>query len=374
MAAAGDHTLDLLLRNGLISFVHADADMCISAVQGQAAIAFSVGAKLCDAVPALFGLDEAVEALHERAGERLILTNVATVEKNGAYERQDFVVVPDPDNGGYLLTITPSLANDELSIGLEQNLRKKLQLEKQVAAQARAIAATNDALKQTNADLVNFTRIISHDLKAPMRAIRYSSEDISSSLTATDDRQQLEAVSELRQQSVRLSQMVTDLLTYSRLGDKSMAIAPIATGALIEDIVRSIPRPEDLRIQISGDWPEVTTIGVLLDVVLRNLIDNAVKHHDRDEGEISVHGEMTEEALLIAVSDDGPGIPEDYHQAVLRPFTKIKKDQHDSSGLGLSMVHKVINDVGGELDLGSRLDGKRGTRITISWPLTIVAT
>jgi signal transduction histidine kinase len=374
MAAAGDPTLDLLLSNGLISLVQADAEMCISAVRGQAAIGFPVGAKLCDAVPVLFGLDEVVQALHARAGERLVMTNVATVEERGTYERQDFVVVPDPDSCGYLLAITPSLAHDELSIELEQNLRQKLHLETQVAAQARAISVVNDALKRTNADLVNFTRIISHDLKAPMRAIRYSAEDISSSLADADDGQQLIAVSELRQQSVRLSQMVTDLLAYSRLGDKSMAVAPIATAVLIEDIVRSLPRPQDLRIVVSGDWPEVTTVGVLLDVVLRNLIDNAVKHHDRGEGQISVRAQLTEEALLIVVSDDGPGIPEDYRQAVLRPFIKIKKDQHDSSGLGLSMVQKVINDVGGHLELGDRQDGKRGTRIAVSWPLTIMAT
>ena len=118
----------------------------------------------------------------------------------------------------------------------------------------------------------------------------------------------------------------------------------------------------------------ITTIGVLLDVVLRNLIDNAIKHHDCTQGEVSVFAKPSEHALEIVISDDGPGIPEDYREAVLRPFTKVKKDQHESSGLGLSMVEKVITDVGGQLDLGKRLDGKRGARIAVSWPLTIVAT
>ena len=185
---------------------------------------------------------------------------------------------------------------------------------------------------------------------------------------------QLIALDELRQQSVRLSQMVTDLLTYSRLGDKSMAVASVDTHALVQVKGYGVRCPAYLVIDISGEWPVITTIGVLLDVVLRNLIDNAIKHHDRKEGEISLLAKPTEHVLEIVISDDGPGIPEDYQPAVLRPFIKVKKDQHESSGLGLSMVDKVITDVGGQLDLGNRLDGKRGARIAVSWPLTIVAT
>ncbi len=374
MASGDDGMLGLLLDQGLISLVRADADLRIQAVHGQAVADIAIDVGLCNAVPALHGLDVAVQALHEQPGERLVLTNVSIIDADGSFERKDFVVLPDPATGGYVLSIAPSLANDELNVELEQNLRKKLQLETRLAAQACAIDAANDALKRTNADLVNFTRMISHDLKAPMRAIRYSAEDIGAALVDTEDEIQRVALDELRQQSVRLSQMVTDLLTYSRLGDKSMAIAPVDTHALVKEIINSMPRRQSLVIDVAGDWPTITTIGVLLDVVLRNLIDNAIKHHDREAGEISVFAKPSEHALEINISDDGPGIPEDYQEVVLRPFTKVKKDQHGSSGLGLSMVEKVITDVGGQLDLGNRLDGKRGARIAVSWPLTIVAT
>ena len=161
MAGSDDGMLDLLFDQGLISLVRAGADLRICAVHGQAAADIPIDAGLCDAVPALHGLDAAVQALHERPGERLVLTNVSVIETDGSFERQDFVVLPDPATGGYLLSITPSLTNDVLNVELEQNLRKKLQLETRVAAQARAIDATNDALKRTNADLVNFTRMTS---------------------------------------------------------------------------------------------------------------------------------------------------------------------------------------------------------------------
>ena len=117
----------------------------------------------------------------------------------------------------------------------------------------------------------------------------------------------------------------------------------------------------------------ITTIGVLLDVVLRNLIDNAIKHHDLEAGTITVSAEQTGSALEIVVADDGPGIPQDYQEAVVRPFVKVNKDQYDASGLGLSMVDKVIADVGGRLAIGDRPDRQRGAHIAVSWPLTIVA-
>ncbi|MFY0611297.1 MAG: HAMP domain-containing histidine kinase [Hyphomicrobiaceae bacterium] len=373
MAGSAEAMLEVLLGQGLMSLVQADAELKIVAMHGAAAARLPKGSGLCDALPVLYGLDDAIRALHDGKEGRLVLTNVAMVSEAGASERQDFVVLPDPATGGYVLSITPSLANDDLTVELEQNLRKKLQLESRVAAQARAIDATNAALKRTNDDLVDFTRMISHDLKAPMRAIRYSAEDIGSALAGTEDETQLVALDELRRQSVRLSRMVTDLLVYSRLGDKLAAVATVDTDTLVREVAASIPRPAGLQLTVSGTWPVLTTVEVLLDVVLRNLIDNAVKHHDRETGLISVAASSTEAALEIVVSDDGPGIPEDYRQAILRPFVKINKDQHDTSGLGLSMVDKVISDIGGRLEIGDRLDGQRGARAKVLWPLTIVA-
>lgn len=372
--AGGDGMLALLLEQGLISLVRAEADFTISAVHGRVASDVATSAKLCEAVPVLFGLEAALEELHRQPGARYAMTNVSVIDDANAGERCDFVVVADPASGGYVLSITPSLANDDLTVELEQNLRIRLQLETRVAAQARAIDVTNEALRRTNADLVNFTRMISHDLKAPMRAIRYSAEDISEALADTDDEVQIVALDELRQQSVRLSQMVTDLLSYSRLGDKDTAVSCVDTDALVREVVRSLPRPDGFDVDVTGEWPVIRTTGVLLDVVLRNLIDNAIKHHDRKDGRVTVEARPGATTLEIAISDDGPGIPERYREAVLRPFRKVKKDQHEASGLGLTMVEKVIGDVGGRLELGERADGGRGARIAVSWPLTIAAT
>jgi signal transduction histidine kinase len=371
VTGANDPTFELLLARGLLSVARARRDQSIVRVRGGAEADLPIGAQLCgDAVPALCGLEDEVVALKGQPQERLVVANITMIGREGVTERFDYVAFFDADADQFVLSIMSCVANDQAGIEQEQNLRARAQLERQVAAQAAAIASANEAIKRTNADLINFTRIISHDLKAPMRAIRYSADDIEAALVETDDATQLDALAELRTHSNRMAKMVTDLLAYSRLEDKAHAIAVVDTHDMVESVVTSLARPEALKINIVGVWPKISTIGALLDVVVRNLLDNAVKHHDRDHGEIHISAAATDEWLVISVADDGPGIPEKYQQAVLRPFIKVNRNQTGGSGMGLSMVHKVVADIGGRLEVGNRPNGERGTIVTVSWPLT----
>lgn len=372
MPGQNDNALDILIANGLVSLVRTDDALKITSCRGKAAEALPVGAKLCEAVPVLFGMDDQIRSLRRFAGRKVVMSNMSVIERDGSSGRQDFVVMCDHAQGGYLLSIMPSLANDVLAIDLEQSLRNTLQLEMKEAAQARAIEVINQSLERTNADLINFTRMISHDLKAPMRAIRYSAEDIETALGDTGDPEQLQALDQLQAQSRRLSRMVSDLLVYSRLEDKNVVAAPIDTDAMVREIAQSLPRPEKLRLEIKGTWPQITTIGVMLDVVLRNLLDNAIKHHDSGQGLIAVSAKTVDGFLNIEVCDDGPGIPKDYQEAVLRPFIRVKPNETRGSGMGLSMVKKVVDDAGGRINVGDRADGLRGVCIVVGWPLTNV--
>jgi signal transduction histidine kinase len=231
--------------------------------------------------------------------------------------------------------------------------------------------AANEALARTNADLVDFTRIVSHDLKAPMRAIRYSTEDIEQAMQEDDAAAQATALEDLRFQTIRLARLVSDLLAYSRLDDKAEADTEFDTRQLLGAIVSSLPRPAGLEIDIVGEWPSLRTAEPLPDLVLRNLIDNAIKHHDTGIGTIEVRGTLDDQALTVGVVDDGPGIPERHRAAVLAPFAKLATGQDLGSGLGLAMVDKVLRNRGGRIEVGDRLDGARGARIVVIWPLTI---
>jgi signal transduction histidine kinase len=101
--------------------------------------------------------------------------------------------------------------------------------------------------------------------------------------------------------------------------------------------------------------------------VVRNLVDNALKHHDRDHGVVAIEVEETREAIRVTVADDGPGIPAEFRERVFQPFTTLRpRDRVEGSGMGLAIVKKLIESHGGRIEIEGG-DG-RGTRMTFWWP------
>ena len=151
-----------------------------------------------------------------------------------------------------------------------------------------------------------------------------------------------------------MTRMLTGLLEYSRFSRRGEALETVDTAALVREVVSSLARPPAMAIEVAGSWPKLVTLAQPLDIVLRNLLDNAVKHHDRGEGTIVVEGVARSEDLLIRVRDDGPGIPPHWQTAVFEPFRMISEDLGEAhedrgAGLGLTLVKKIAESVGGSI-------------------------
>ena len=104
------------------------------------------------------------------------------------------------------------------------------------------------------------------------------------------------------------------------------------------------------------------------ELVLRNLINNAIKHHDKEQGVIEVYAEMVEEGYKVQVSDNGPGIPEEYREKAMQMFQTLKsRDNTEGSGMGLAICKKTVEYYGGQLFIETSPLG--GTTITMMWPI-----
>ena len=104
-----------------------------------------------------------------------------------------------------------------------------------------------------------------------------------------------------------------------------------------------------------------------LDLVFRNILSNVVKHHDRDNGVISIGSSITNDGVSISITDDGPGIPLDQQDKIFHLFGTIKsRDASDSSGMGLALVKKAMETAGGKVSVQS--SNKRGTTFCLEWP------
>lgn len=117
-----------------------------------------------------------------------------------------------------------------------------------------------------------------------------------------------------------------------------------------------------------GELVKVQSARAPLKQILMNVIGNAIKHHDKEAGTVTVDVSQTESMVQFSIADDGPGIPPDFHDRVFEMFQTLKpRDELEGSGMGLAVVKKVVESAGGSIEIHS-LEDVRGTRFVIEWP------
>lgn len=241
---------------------------------------------------------------------------------------------------------------------------------KESEAREREIAQD---LIRSNAELDKFAYVASHDLKAPLRAIdnlsKWICEDAAESLPEKSKRH----LEQMRQRVTRMEKLLDDLLLYSRArrSREASLIEEVSLNKIMSEIVDLLGAPSSFKIGYSFEALNIRTNRVALEQVLRNLIGNAIKHHDREVGEINVSGTLVGPGQLsIKVKDDGPGIEPQYHTQIFELFRTLRpRDEVEGSGMGLAIVKKLIENNGGTIEVES--DGSRGTCFTFSWPIEI---
>jgi signal transduction histidine kinase len=245
------------------------------------------------------------------------------------------------------------------------------------------LQAANDALAERdlralelsrlNTDLEEFAYVASHDLRAPLRAIRQLADWIEQDIQSVASSEVLENLQLMRQRTTRLEMLIASLLSYSQAGHAKSAVETVHLGELVEEIIGSIGPPPGFVVRFQGEAPIIHTQRSPLDHVLRNLISNAIKHHDRPEGEVVVSVHMIDGSAEFRVEDDGPGIAPEFHKRIFTIFQTLKsRDDQETSGVGLSIVQKIVDRAGGRVWIESA-PPRRGTGFLFTWPETVTA-
>ncbi|MFZ1107053.1 MAG: PAS domain-containing sensor histidine kinase [Rhodomicrobium sp.] len=227
-------------------------------------------------------------------------------------------------------------------------------------------------LARSNLHLEEFAHVASHDLRSPLRAIANTVEWLGEDLGDGAAPEIAEHLDRLRMQARRAMSLVTDLHAYSKAGREKELEETVDVGPMVEEIFRSLPAAKHMRLKFEGEPVSLVTAKAPLDLVLRNLIDNAVKYHDRTDGAIAVRCKAGRAAIAFEVEDDGPGIAEYYHDMVFQPFRKLESyEEVPGSGLGLATVKKTLEHFGCGITLCSPIRDGRGARFAFDWPLRI---
>lgn len=223
-------------------------------------------------------------------------------------------------------------------------------------------------LARSNQDLEQFAYVVSHDLKAPLRAITNLSTWIEEDLTdcLTEDSKQYMRL--LRQRVARLDLLISDILKYSRAGCADAQAVVVDSGALVRGVVGMLHVPAGCVVTIMPNMPTIETHKTALEQVFANLIGNAVKHHhDRSHAEIDVAATDAGAFVEFSVRDNGPGIDVAFHRRIFEVFRTLQSgDQAESSGIGLSIVKRLVERWGGEVRLESQAEA--GAKFSFTWP------
>lgn len=395
----------LLAKNHIYTMAWLDDDLIVTARFGELAPGLEVGESLSTCLPVLADYEEEIRSLPHDQQSSFELPGIMLVTPGRQdAPRIDIMVFrhgdpiaanadahagPTPNDAGprnpqstncFLVLVTRA-GTQTMDLAMARMQRERQMLLEDIAQKKLELDRVNAELELSNRDLEDFATIISHDLKAPMRALRYLADDIETSLGTNDRQAARDACTDLKVQSRRMSTMLSQLLDYASVGRQKNSSEVCDTRLLIDEVATSLPRPSGMRLHVQGDWPVVATYIAPLDLVLRNLIDNAIKHHDKpQDGEIRIVAERSGDTLEILISDDGPGIPLSRQEAVFYPFRSFSGDaaggsaadsgQASSEGMGLAFVKRTIETVGGSLTLTSDPTQGRGSSFLVAWPLS----
>jgi len=222
-------------------------------------------------------------------------------------------------------------------------------------------------LKRKNQELDQFAHIVSHDLKAPLRGIdnvvSWIEEDHGTEISP----KLMEYVQIIKGRLVRTENLIHGILSYARIGKEKQEKEDVDLNQLVDEISEGLIIKSGIKLIISSKLPTLFTEKLPLLQIFSNLIDNAVKHHDKRNGLIKVYHQEHLSHYEFFVEDDGPGISKTYHNKIFVIFQTLQeRDMVESTGVGLAIVKKILDDRNQKIDIIS--DAGKGAIFSFTWP------
>ncbi len=222
-----------------------------------------------------------------------------------------------------------------------------------------------DDTELKNKELEQFAYITSHDLKTPIRGISSLADFIKEDLEAGETDDVYGHLDMMQGRVKRLESLIDGILHYSKIGKINPEAVDMNT--MIRGEAKNYTDPTKIKFIKKDTLPVLNGDKIQLSQVVSNLISNAVKYNDKDVCEITISSTETSEMHKITFADNGPGIAPKYHQKIFEVFQTLdEKNSNESTGLGLSIIKKILEKHGGSIHVES--DGKLGTKFIINYP------
>ncbi len=227
--------------------------------------------------------------------------------------------------------------------------------ELEIIASDKLMESENFALKQDIMELKNFSYLLAHDLKSPLRIIQAFSELLMDDVEALPS-ESSRIISIIRQKSSQAKSLVDDLLSLFNLKTRKLKFEEVDLNPMIDEIIADLPVRSNLPcIAVSKPLPIINGIKSLLYQLLANLISNAFKFtSDEQYPTITIAWESLDNGIKLNVRDNGIGLDMQHKDEIFNPFFRLNVgDNYRGNGLGLSMVKKIVEFHQGEISVDS---------------------
>jgi len=228
-------------------------------------------------------------------------------------------------------------------------------------------------LETANTELDDFTYVVSHDLKEPLRGIEAFSAFLAEDYADKLDEQGKRYTRVLRESALRMKDLIDDLLELSRVARIRHEHTTVEVESLLEDVRRDLEfalqeKKGDLRIQ--PDLPAISCDKLRIKEVFKNLISNAVKFSDKPQPVVEVTCRQDDGFYIFSVRDNGIGIKEQYHHQIFQIFQRLnRREDYEGTGAGLTICKKVVEAHGGKIWVESKVG--EGSTFSFTIPKTI---
>lgn len=251
-----------------------------------------------------------------------------------------------------LLAATRALGSGDFSFTLEP------QGNDEIAAIGRAVNDMAINLKQSRDALNAFAYTVSHDLRAPLRAMQGFSQALLEDCYEQLDAGGRDCAHRISNAARRMDELLNDILVYSRVDREHMDLQPVSLESVVDEVLASMAQNiADAKAVVSVDRPLPVVVGCrpVLEQAVTNLVSNAVKFTKRDTiPDVRVSAQSANGTVRLSVSDNGIGIEPDHFERVFNVFERLHGvETYPGTGIGLAIVRKGIERMGGRAGVES---------------------
>jgi PAS domain S-box-containing protein len=263
-----------------------------------------------------------------------------------------------PGKAYYLMAVTQDITEQKRS---ERALsRAKDALSRRALLLEHLVQQRTVELRKTIHELEGFSYTLSHDLRAPLRAMQSFAQFLMEEYGGKLDEQGVRYLQLIMRSAVRLDRLIQDVLSYTKILHGKLPIERVDLDRLVRDLVETFPDGQPIKpeIQIKGTLPKVMGNEALLGQCVSNLLSNGVKFvSPGTTPHLDIWAEPThDDSVIIWFKDNGIGVAPENHQRIFRLFERIHPSAaYEGTGIGLTIVRKAIERMGAQVGFKSEL-------------------